>query len=66
MDLASVRHVQQSMQGQCAVKAGAGAKNTASPGSKEKRGTAYPDMAHIQDYVLAITQEFLVQSLKGF
>lgn len=66
MDLASARRAQKGMQGQCTVKAGTGAKNTTAPGSKQEQGTAYPDMAHIQDYVLAITQEFLVQSLKGF
>lgn len=44
----------------------AGAKNSAAPGSKQEQGTAYPDMAQIQDYVLPIMQEFLVHSLKGF
>lgn len=51
------------LQGKCAVKACT--KNSAAPGSKKEQGTAYPDMAQIQDYVPAVTQEFPVQSLKG-
>lgn len=62
-DLASVR--QGMLQGKRAMKAGAKNPAAPAPGSKKEQGTAYPDMAQIQDYVLAVMQEFLVQSLKG-
>lgn len=53
------------LQGKRAMKAGAKNPAAPAPGSKKEQGAAYPDMAQIQDYVLAVMQEFLVQSLKS-